>query len=404
MIVTDSDVYWDPYDVEINTDPYPVFKRLREEAPLYYNEGHDFYAVSRYPDVERGLRDRDTFISGRGVVLEIIKSGMEMPSGTVIFEDPPTHTIHRSLLSRMFTPRQVARLEPQIRHFCADALDPLVGLDRFDVIGELGAVMPARVIGMLMGLPDEDALDVRRRSGAGTRRVPAGGGYGGAQEGEMFATAFERQISEFLDWRAEHPADDIMSELLTVEFEDETGTRRRLTRQEVGAYSSIVLGAGNETTTRLIGWFCKLLAEHPGQRRELVDDRSLVPQAIEEVLRFEPPAPVVARYVATDAGFQGQTVRAGSALLNLVGAANRDGDKFANAEEFDIHRGASVSHLTFGFGAHFCLGAGLARLEGRIALEELLTRFPEWDVDLSAAKLEPIALTRGWESLPLVIP
>ena len=169
---TRVDVYWDPYDVEINTDPYPVFKRLREEAPLYYNEEHDFYAVSRFADVERGLKDRDTFISGRGGVLEIIKSGMEMPSGIVIFEDPPTHTIHRALLSRMFTPRQVARLEPQIRQFCTDALDPLVGSDGFDVIGELGAVMPARVIGMLMGLPDEDA------------RGPAPDGHGTHAVGE----------------------------------------------------------------------------------------------------------------------------------------------------------------------------------------------------------------------------
>ena len=165
-----------------------------------------------------------------------------------------------------------------------------------------------------------------------------------------------------------------------------------------------MLGAGNETTTRLIGWFCKLLAEHPEQRRDLVDDPALVPQAIEEVLRFEPPPPVVGRYVATDAEFQGQTVPAGSALLNLVGAANRDADKFVNGDEFDIHRSSSVSHLSFGFGAHFCLGASLARLEGRIALEELLIRFPEWDVDLSDAKLEPVAMTRGWETLPLVIP
>ncbi|MFI5046740.1 MAG: cytochrome P450 [Acidimicrobiia bacterium] len=401
MIVTDSDLRWDPYDVEINTDPYPTFKRLRNEAPLYYNEQLDFYAVSRYPDVERGLKDRDTFISGRGGVLEIIKSGMQMPSGIVIFEDPPTHTIHRSLLSRMFTPRQVARIEPQIRQFCADALDPLVGSGRFDVIGELGAIMPARVIGMLLGLPDDDAAEVRRQSTSGTRRARTG--YDSSNEGEMFSTPFGQQMAEYLDWRAEHPSDDIVTELLTVEFEDETGTTRTLTRDEVSTYSSVVLGAGNETTTRLIGWCCTLLAAHPEQRRQLVDDPSLVPQAIEEVLRFEPPPPVVGRYVAKDAEFQGQTVPAGSALLNLVGAANRDEDKFTDGEVFDINR-APVSHLSFGFGSHFCLGAGLARLEGRIALEELLLRFPEWDVDLSDATLEPVAMTRGWESLPLVIP
>jgi cytochrome P450 len=400
VATTSNDLYWDPYNVEINTDPYPVFKLLREEMPVYYNEEHDFYAVSRYADVERGLKDRETFISGKGGALEIIKSGLRMPSGIVIFEDPPTHTIHRSLLSRMFTPRKVARLEAQIRQFCADALDPLVGSDGFDVIGELGAVMPGRVIGMLMGLPDEDAREVRQQIGTGSRRSP--NAYEEMQTGEEFSAAFVRRMDEYLDWRMEHPGDDIMTELLTVEFEDEAGTRRSLTRQEVSTYCSVVLGAGNETTTRLIGWFCKLLAEHPDQRRTLVQDRALLPQAIEEVLRFEPPPPVVGRYVAVDAEFQGQTVPAGSALLNLIGAANRDEDKFSDGERFDILR-PSVSHLSFGFGAHFCLGAGLARLEGRIAAEELLARFPEWEVDLDHAILQPVALTRGWESLPLVL-
>ena len=264
----------------------------------------------------------------------------------------------------------------------------------FDVIGELGAVMPARVIGMLMGLPDDDAVAVRRQATSGTRRARTGDDS--SNEGGMFSTPFGQQMAEYLDWRVEHPSDDIVTELLTVEFVDETGTTRTLTRDEVSTYSSVVLGAGNETTTRLIGWCCTLLAAHPDQRRQLVDDPALVPQAIEEVLRFEPPPPVVGRYVANDAEFQGQTVPAGSALLNIVGAANRDEDRFPDGEVFDINR-EPVSHLSFGFGSHFCLGAGLARLEGRIALEELLLRFPEWDVDFDDATLEPVAMTRGWE-------
>src|SRR5687768_14278466 len=138
-VTSQSDVYYDPYDIGINADPYPVFRRLREEAPLYYNEKHDFHALSRYDDVERGLVDNQTFISGRGAVLEVIKAGIEIPPGTLIFEDPPTHTIHRRLLSRVFTPKRVAALEPQIREFCARSLDPLVGGDRFDFIADLGA-------------------------------------------------------------------------------------------------------------------------------------------------------------------------------------------------------------------------------------------------------------------------
>ena len=393
---TANDVYYDPYDVEINADPYPTFKRLREEQPLYYNEQHDFFAVSRFDDVERGLKDRDTFISGRGGILELIKAGIEMPRGIVIFEDPPTHTIHRSLLSRMFTPRKVAALEPQIRQYCADALDPLVGSSSFDLIRDFGAQMPARVIGMLLGIPEEDQEAIRDQVDANLR-TEAGKPMeknDGLASGDMFA--------EYIDWRAEHPSDDIMTELLNAEFEDETGTRRRLTRDELLTYLSVVAGAGNETTTRLIGWTGKVLAEHPDQRREIVSDRSLVNAAIEELLRFEPPAPHVGRYVARDAEFHGQAVPEGSAILFLVGAANRDDRRFADGDTFDIGRKAQ-SNLTFGYGAHFCLGAALARLEGRVALDELLDRFPEWDVDLSGAKIAPTSTVRGWETLPIVI-
>jgi cytochrome P450 len=394
--VTTSDVYYDPYDVQINADPYPVFRRLREEAPLYYNPQHDFFAVSRYDDVERGLRDRETFISGRGGILELIKANIEIPTGTVIFEDPPTHTIHRSLVARMFTPRKVAALEPQIRRYCAEALDPLVGSGRFDLIAEFGAPMPMRVIGMLMGIPEADQEAIRHQVDANLR-TEAGQPM---RHNDAFTAG--DMFGEYIDWRADHPSDDIMTELLNAEFEDETGTRRRLRRDELLLYVSVVAGAGNETTTRLIGWTGKVLAEHPGPRRELVDDRSLVNDAIEEILRFEAPAPHVGRYVDADATFHGQTVPAGSAILCLVGAANRDDRRFPDGDTFDIHRRAG-SHLTFGYGAHFCLGAGLARLEGRIALDELLNRFPEWDVDLAGATLAPTSTVRGWETLPLVI-
>ncbi len=399
MTTTSVDgVRYDPYDVEINHDPYPVFRRLREQAPLYYDQTHDFYAVSRYADVERGLKDNRTFISGRGGILEIIKAGMEMPSGTVIFEDPPTHTMHRRLMSRMFTPRKVAALEDKIREFCAEALDPHVGTGGFDFVRDLGAYMPMRVIGMLMGVPDADQDKIRAAVDANLR----------TEEGKPMETGSTLQVTgelfaEYIEWREKHPSDDIMTELLHVEFEDETGTVRRLTRDELLTYVAVVSGAGNETTTRLIGWAGKVLADHPDQRRELVDDRSLIPNAIEELLRFEPPAPHVGRYVATDVEIHGATVPAGSAMLMLVGAANRDDAQFPDGDRFDIHRD-TAGILTFGYGIHFCLGAALARLEGRVALDAVLDRFPEWDVDLTRAKLAPTSTVRGWETLPAIVP
>ena len=389
-----TDIYYDPYDVGIDADPYPVFRRLRDEAPLYYNDEYDFYAVSRYEDVERGLVDSRRYISGRGGVLEIIKANIDMPPGTLIFEDPPVHTIHRSLLSRVFTPRRVAALEPKIREFCARSLDPLVGTGALDFVADLGAQMPMRVIGMLFGIPEEDQEAIRQGTDAHLR-TEAGQPMQVSQEVSFGSDMF----ADYIDWRVEHPSDDLMTELLQAEFEDETGTTRRLSRDEALLYTTVVAGAGNETTTRLIGWAGKVLAEHPDQRRELVEDRSLIPNAIEELLRYEPPAPHVGRYVPEAVEVYGRTVPAGSAMLFLVGAANRDDRRYEDPDRFDIHREID-KHLTFGYGIHFCLGAALARLEGRIALDEVLTRFPEWDVDLDRAKLAPTSTVRGWETLP----
>jgi cytochrome P450 len=396
--VIDSGVYYDPYDVDIDADPYPLFRRLRDEAPLYYNDRYDFFAVSRFEDVERGLKDAKQYISGRGAVLELIKANIDLPPGTLIFEDPPTHTIHRSLLSRVFTPRRVAALEPKIREFCAASLDPLVGAGGFDLIADLGAQMPMRVIGMLLGIPEQDQAAIRDRADANLR-TDAGRPMRVSGELEIGAEMF----ADYIDWRANHPSDDIMTDLLRAEFEDETGTTRRLTRDEILTYVTVVAGAGNETTMRLIGWAGKVLAEHPDQRSDLVDDRSLIPNAIEELLRYEPPAPHVGRYVPHDVDAHGETVPAGSAMLFLVGAANRDDRRYPDPDRFDIHRDIG-QHLTFGYGIHFCLGAALARLEGRVALDEVLDRFPEWDVDVDGAKLAPTSTVRGFETLPVVVP
>jgi cytochrome P450 len=392
-----GDVYYDPYDVDIEADPYPVFRRLRDETPLYYNPQHDFYALSRFEDVERGLVDPKTYISGKGGILELIKANIEIPSGVLVFEDPPIHTLHRGLLSRVFTPRRMAALEPKIREFCARSLDPLVGTGHFDFVADLGAQMPMRTIGMLLGIPEQDQESIREHVDANLRTEPGKpmDTSTDAFSGDMFA--------DYIDWRAEHPSDDLMTELLQAEFEDETGTRRRLTRDEVLLYVTVVAGAGNETTTRLIGWTGKVLAEHPDQRRELVGDRSLVNNAIEELLRFESPAPYAGRVVTRDVEHYGTTVPAGSIMLFLILSANHDERRYPDAERFDIHR-AMGSHLTFGYGIHFCLGAALARLEGRIALDEVLNRFPEWEVDWDRAKRAQTSTVRGWETLPVFTP
>jgi cytochrome P450 len=397
MTSTDSDIYYDPYDFEIDSDPYPLWRRMRDESPVYYNERYDFWAVCRFEDVERGLVDWRTYSSAKGTVLELIKSGMEIPPGSLIFEDPPGHDLHRGLLSRVFTPRKMNAIEPKVREFCARSLDPLVGTGGFDFIDDLGAQMPMRTIGMLLGIPEQDQealrdiIDESLRLEDGT--MPEPGSFDAGDQANGF--------SEYIEWRESNPSDDLMTELLQAEFEDETGTTRRLTRTEVLNVVNLLAAAGNETTTRLIGWTGKVLAEHPEQLAMLAADRSLVPNAIEEILRFEAPSPVQARYVTKDVEHHGTIIPEASAIMLLNGSGNRDDRKFPDGDSFDITRSID-HHLAFGYGLHFCLGAALARLEGRIALDEVLQRFPSWEVDWDNAKQARTSTVRGWEHLPVL--
>jgi cytochrome P450 len=395
-----SEIYYDPYDFDIDVDPYPLWKRMRDEAPLYYNERYDFYALTRFADVEPALVDWKTYISGKGSVLEMIKANFEMPPGSILFEDPPAHDHHRGLLSRVFTPRRMTEIEPKVREFCARSLDPLVGSGGFDFIRDLGAQMPMRTIGMLLGIPEQDQERIRDRADEGLRLKE--GTMPQSDDAAMAATLATSEFEEYIDWRAQNPSDDLMTDLLNAEFEDVTGTVRKLTRQEVLNYIGLLAGAGNETTTRLIGWMGKLLAENPDQRRELVEDRSLVPNAIEELLRYEAPSPVQARYVTRDVEHHGRPVSEGSVILLINGSANRDEREFPDADRFDIHRKIG-HHLTFGYGIHFCLGSHLARLEGRVALDEVLKRFPRWEVDWDNAEQAHTSTVRGWERLPVIV-
>lgn len=389
--------YFDPYDVDISADPYPAYERLREEAPIYYNERYDFWALSRHEDVQKALVDWETFSNTRSDILDIIKADIELPPAVIMFEDPPVHTMHRGLMSRIFTPRRMAALEDQIREFCRACLDPLVGEERFDIIAELASMVPMKVISMLLGIPEEDQVAVRDKTDANLRTKP-----GEAMRIRQEEVASGAMFEEYIDWRAENPSDDLMTHLLNAEFEDSDGRVRRLTRSEVSTYTSVLAGAGNETTGRLIGWLVKLLAEHPDQRRAVHDDKSLLNAAIDETLRFEPTGHATARYVMKDVDFYGTTVPAGSPILMLMASANRDPRRYSDPDTYDISR-SDIQHLTFGYGLHYCLGASLARLEGRVALEELLNRFPDWDVDLDDAALASTTTVRGWERLPVVV-
>ncbi|BBZ60820.1 cytochrome P450 [Mycolicibacterium monacense] len=391
------ELYYDPFDFVIDDDPYPVWKRMRAEAPLYRNSRYGFYALSRYDDVVRALPDWQTYRSGRGTTADILFSGIEVPPGILLWEDPPLHDLHRRLLSRVFTPRRMLAVEDLVCGFCSRALDPLRDAEGFDFVTDLGAIMPMRTIGYLLGIPEEGQQQIRDLN---DKSITVGSQ--GSGTGEVSQTIFEESLgvfAEYIEWRSTHPSDDLMTELLNAEVEEPDGTRRQLERTEVLAYTAMIAGAGNETTARLIGFMGQLLGEHPDQRRELVADPSLIPSAVEETLRYEPPSPVQARYVARDVELYGRTVGEGSYMLLLNGSANRDETRFTDPDRYDIHRKAG--HLSFGQGLHFCLGSALARLEARVAFEEVLARWTDWDVDYANATRARTSSVRGWAKLPV---
>jgi cytochrome P450 len=375
---------YDPWDAAIDADPHPVWKRLRDEAPLYYNEEHDFYALSRFADVLAASLDWQTYSSARGTVLESIQTGPpppvtdahdEMLAGLMIFMDPPRHEEFRHLVSRAFTPRRVAALDERARALCAQFLDPLRDAERFDFVEEFAAKIPTMLIGALLGVPESDQDQLRIWGDTMMRFEPDGMS---AEKADAFRS-IDAYMAAMIHDRQQRPRDDMISDLLAAEITREDGSTRRLGTTEVLAFFSLLQLAGSETTARLLGWASVLLARHPDERAKLLADRALIPNAVEELLRYEPPSPIQSRYVTRDAEWHGGKVPAGSKIALLTGSAGRDEREYPDADRFDVSR-VFDRHVSFGYGIHFCLGASLARLEGKIALEETLARFQAWNV------------------------
>ncbi|MCK9901602.1 cytochrome P450 [Frankia sp. Cpl3] len=393
---TATEIYYDPYDFEIDKNPYPLWKRMREEAPLYYNDRYDFYAVSRYADVEEASVNWQSYTSSKGILLEMVKAGIQTPPGVFIAEDPPEHDMHRLILSRAVTPRRVLVLEQRIRELCAEYLDPLVGSGGFDLVQDFAGHLPMRVIGALVGIPDEYLLNLRDTVEESARLKEEK-----PQDGNRLVTMGD-PYAPFLEFRRKNPADDFLTTLIEARFKDVfTNEERGLTDTEILNYVGMLYAAGVETTTRLIGWLAKVLADNPDQRAQVVADRSLIPNTVEETLRYEVPSPIQVRVTTKPVELHGQVVEEGKIVALLTGSANRDERVFPNPDDFDIHRKIDA-HLTFGKGVHYCFGAALARIEGRIALEEFLNRFQAWDL-APGAELIHTATIRGYHKLPIVL-
>jgi len=392
---------FDHYDHALQDDPYPTYARLRDEAPLYHNEEHDFWVMSRYADIHKAWRTDDVFSNRMGVTLD--KSAWNENAHLVMSflgMDPPEQTRLRKLVSRGFTPKRVAEMEPRIAEISLEHLDKALAIGQekgtFDWITDFAGKFPMDVISELLGVPRSDRDEIRRLADLlvvredGLRDVPQAGM---AASMEMFS-----YFADLLAARKKDPADDLITALLLAEDESD-----RMTDSELTAFLFLMVVAGNETTTKLLGNAVCNIGKHPDQRAAVIADPELIGPWIEETLRYEASSQLLARHTLQDVTIGGTTCPAGAQLLINVGSANHDHTVFTNAEEFDIHRDTAElsKHIAFGGGRHFCLGASLARLETNIALGQLVERVSAIEVDLDKAQRMYSANVRGYSSLPV---
>ena len=391
--------YWDPYDTEIDSDPYRVWRQMRDEQPVYRNDQYDFWAFSRFADVEAGHKDPATFSSAHGTVLEVMSGGDMASTGMMIFLDPPDHTVLRALVSRAFTPRRVTILEDRIRELCAGFLDPQVGSGGFDFVQDFGAQLPSRVISTLLGVPEEDQEAQRHTIDQVFHIEP---GVGMINDTSLTAQlALHAYLTELVERRLADPQDDMVTALTQAEI-TEDGVTRRLDVNECALFANLLFSAGTETVGRLLGNAAVVLRDFPEERAALVEDPSLIPNAVEELLRFEAPSPVQGRWTTRDIEVHGVAIPADSKVLLLTGSAGRDERVYEDPDRFDVHRKMD-HHVSFGYGIHFCVGAALARMEGRIALEETLKRFPTWELDPEHVVRQHTSTVRGYSEVRVLV-
>ncbi|MDQ6697642.1 MAG: cytochrome P450 [Actinomycetota bacterium] len=394
------ELYWDPFDIELDSAPHDTWRIMRDQQPVYRNDAYDFWALSRHADVEHAHRDPATFSSARGTVLELMGSNMAS-TGQMIFMDPPEHTALRALVSRAFTPRRMAELEERIRQFCADLLDPVVGQPSFDYVQDFGAQLPSRVISTLVGVPPEDQEEQRRNIDQIFHIEP---GTGMINDVSLEARIeLYQYLLDLVDRRTAEPRDDLVSALCQAEItDDDDGGTRRLTREETAVFANLLFSAGTETVGRLLGNAAVVLADFADERAKLVAEPELIGNAVEELLRFEAPSPVQGRTTTSAIELHGVSIPAGSKVLLLTGSAGRDERTFADPDRFDVRR-RMQHHVSFGYGIHFCVGAALARMEGRIALEETFKRFQTWDVDRDHVTRQHTSTVRGYSEVRVLV-
>lgn len=397
--MTTSTVAFDPFSEEFFNDPYPIYRRLRDAAPVFRSEDLDFYALSRHEDVAMAFKDFETFSSARGVTLDQVSSGEVLEVPLVQFMDPPEHRRMRGLVNKVFTPRAMQAQEPMVRatidrYF--SRLDP----DGLDAVADFSAYFPVEVVTTMLGLPDEDRQSVRhyqdlimgREDGATT--MSEAGKKAVEDNGLLYYNLIQRRRAE--------PDDDMISALIAVEVERDDGTKTKLDDVEIVGFCMLLGGAGAETVTKLIGSAMVLFSQHREQWEQLRADRTKIPDAVEEVLRFEGPVQYDCRYSLKEVQLHGVTIPAHQTVMLLPASANRDERAFTDPDTFDINRDrAEAQNIGFGYGIHSCLGAALARMESKIALDCLLDLLPWFEVTTDQLRRVCMTNVNGYANVPL---
>jgi cytochrome P450 len=397
-------VEFDPYSETFFEDPWDTYRWLRDEHPIYHHERLGFYAVSRYDDCFEVHRDAASFSSTRGVTLDQLRSAtfgeVIQGQGSLIMLDPPQHERMRKLVSRAFTPRRIATWEPVVARVVGETLDRLDGADAFDVVVDFSGPFPIEVICEIVGVPPGDRQQIRHWMDSVLEREI--GNPFPTEAGMESAFAMGTYVRELVADRRLHPADDMLGHLLEAEVEGDDGMVERLDDDAVTQFVTLLTAAGSETVTKLVGNGVMTFAEHPAELARLQADPGLVDSAVEEILRWRAPAQYAGRFCVADWPRHGTTIPAGSPVLILTGAANRDPRAYDDPDHFDIGR-VGPPAVTFGHGIHFCIGSHLARLEGRTALRELYRRWPDLQVDLDGIRYVHMTNVAGPASVPVTV-
>lgn len=397
--MTTAQVVFDPFSADFFNGPYETYRRMRREAPVYYSEKYDFYALTRHADVAAAFKDFETYSSAYGVDLGMVRTGQKVPAKMIISLDPPEHRHMRSLVNKVFTPRAITALrgmvEQQIERRLS-AVDP----ERFDVVSDFSAFFPVEVITAMLGVPVEYRQQVRLWIDAQLHREP---GQIDVSEAGMEAMAQSwLMYYELIKQRRAEPRDDMISRLVAAEIEREDGQATRLRSSEIAGFATLLGGAGAETVTKLVGNAAVVFARHPEQWQALYEDRDKIPAAIEELLRYEAPAQYNVRRSQREVHLHGVTIPEGKPVFLVGGSANRDPDAWTDPDVFDIDRDRTqAQNLGFGYGIHSCLGAALARLECTIALDKMLDFMPRFEVLADECERVSMQNVAGWSHVPV---